>query len=50
MQQGYSMIEIKILALVETLKEFKGMLLGQMIRVYMNHKNLIQDALGLTSD
>jgi hypothetical protein len=35
---------------VETLKEFKGMMWGQKIKVYTGHKNLIQDALGLTSD
>jgi hypothetical protein len=32
------------------LKEFKGMLWGQQIKVYTDHKNLIQDALGLISD
>jgi hypothetical protein len=35
---------------VETLKEFNGMLWGQRINVYTNHKNLTQDGLGLTSD
>jgi hypothetical protein len=35
---------------VETLKESKGMLWGQKIKVYNDHKNLIQDALGLTSN
>eukprot|EP00804_Cyclotella_cryptica_P015311 CCRYP_005413-RA/>CCRYP_005413-RA protein AED:0.08 eAED:0.27 QI:0/-1/0/1/-1/1/1/0/229 len=40
--------EIELLAIVETLKEFKGMLWG--IVVYTDHKNLMQDALGLTCD
>ncbi len=44
------MTKIELLAIVETLKEFKGMLWGQRIMVYMDHKNLIQEALGLTSD
>ena len=33
---------------METLKEFKGMLWGQQLTVYTDHKNLMQDALGLT--
>eukprot|EP00804_Cyclotella_cryptica_P025126 CCRYP_012981-RA/>CCRYP_012981-RA protein AED:0.15 eAED:0.15 QI:0/-1/0/1/-1/0/1/0/59 len=44
------MTELELLVIVETLKEFKGMLWGQRLKVYTHHKNLIQDALGLTSD
>ena len=44
------MTKIELLAIVETLKEFKGMLWGQQITVYTDHKNLVQEALGLTSD
>jgi hypothetical protein len=50
MQHKYSVTEIELLAIVETLKEFKGMLWGQDIKVYTDHKNFIRDALGLTSD
>ena len=35
------------LLLIECLKEFKGMLRGQKIKVYTDHKNLVQVALGL---
>jgi hypothetical protein len=49
-QQKYSVTEIKLLAIVETVKEFKGMMWGQNIMVYTDHKNLTRDALGFTSD
>ncbi len=49
-QRKYSITKIELLAIVETLKEFKGILWGQSIKVYTNHANLIRDALGLTSD
>ncbi len=50
MQQKYSVTEIGLLVIVETLKEFKGMLWGQNIKVYTDHKNLTRDVVGLTSD
>ncbi len=50
MQQKCSVTEIELLAIVETLKEFKGMLWRQDIKVYTDHKNLTRHALGLTSD
>jgi hypothetical protein len=49
-QCKYSVIEIELLAIVKTLKEFKGMQWGQSIKVYTDHANLMRDALGLTSD
>ncbi len=49
-QQKYSVTEIELLAIVETLKEFEEMLCGQDIKVYTDPKNLTRDALGLTSD
>jgi hypothetical protein len=36
--------------MVETLKEFKGMLWGQPMKVLTDHKNLMRVAQGLTSD
>ena len=50
MQTKYSVTKIELLAIVKTLKEFRGMLWGQKIKVYTDPKNLTQDALGLTSD
>jgi hypothetical protein len=38
MQQKYSFTDIELLAIVETLKEFKGMMWGQDIKVYTNQK------------
>ena len=49
-QKQYSITEIELLATVETLKEFKVMLWCQQTVVNTDHKNLIQEALELTSD
>jgi hypothetical protein len=49
-QRKYSVTKIELLAIVETLKEFKGMIWGQQIKVFTDHANLIRDALGLTLD
>ena len=42
--------QIELLVIVEALKECKGMLWCQQIVVYTDHKHLMQDALGLTSN
>ena len=47
-QQKYSVTELELLSIIECLKEFKGMLWGQKLRVFTDHKNLIQSALGYT--
>jgi hypothetical protein len=49
-QSKYTITKLELLAIVETLKEFNGMLWGQRIIVYTDHKNLTRDGLGLTSD
>ncbi len=49
-QRKYSVTKIELLAIVETLKEFKGILWGQQIKVFTDHANLMRDALGLTLD
>jgi hypothetical protein len=49
-QFKYTIIESELLVIVETLKEFKGILWGQRLNVYTDHKNLTRDGLGLTSN
>ena len=49
-QQKYSVTELELFSIVETLKEFQGMLWGQRIKVYIDHQNLERNALGLTSN
>ena len=38
-QQRYTVTDKEILSIVETIKEFRNILLGQKIRIYTNHKN-----------
>jgi hypothetical protein len=49
-QSKYTVTKFELLAIMETLKEFNGMLWGQRINVYTDHKNLTRDGLGLTSN
>ena len=49
-QIQYSVTKIELLVIVEILKEFKGMLWGQLNIVYTDYKSLTEKALGLTSD
>ncbi len=49
-QQKYTVTELELLSIVELLKEFEGMLLGQKLVIYTDHQNLVQDSLGSTSD
>lgn len=48
-EQKYSVNEQELLVIMKTLKVFKDMLWGQHITIY-THTNLMQDALGFTSD
>ena len=49
-QSKYTVTKLELLTIVETLKEFNGMLWGQRINVYTNHKYFTRVGLGLTSD
>ena len=40
-----SVTKIELLAIVKSLNEFKGMLWGQIIKVFTDHANLMKDAL-----
>ncbi len=49
-QHKYSVTKIVLLTIDKTLKEFKGLLWDQPIKVFTDHKNLMRDTLGLTLD
>ena len=49
-QTKHSTTKLELLSIVETLKEFKGMLFCQEIEVYTDHINLTRDTLWIISD
>ena len=49
-QTKYTLTELDLLLIVECQEKFKGMLWGQCIKVYRDHKNLVRDTLILSTD
>ena len=49
-QTRYTTEERELLSIVETLKEFKGMILGYPIQVYTDHLNLVHETTVKASD
>ena len=47
-QQKYSVTELELLLIVETLKECRGMFWGQKVKVYIDHQHLTRDAPWMT--
>ena len=44
-QINYTMAEMELLSIVETLKEFQNILLGHKIEVFTNHKNITYETI-----
>jgi len=49
-QCNYMQTKCKLLSIVDSLKEFRNILLGQRIKEYMDHKNLVHEMVLITSE